>query len=319
MKENLQTDIRAQIKQALNLVVDNVISDAKLLEMLRVARIAKHPDKFLDEEAKRTAEEEFKKLDTLFKNFRIILEQERASSPASEIALYNERFAEIDRINKLASSEDEVFALKSKIKDLETKLLSKELEIEQLQQQNSILSEQNLKDNISGLENIYKPKTSTKVAGIISLSILLLTNVAIIKKQLTQILILSEDTLNWIFLAILTISLLSMAYDYLCNHRLKILFSRFSLLSILKDIHTTAQYNYKRGYNERYMTETDIEEFVSLKINSSKIDKILFVLKRDIIQKSLKNYIVTELTAKKIAKYGMPNMINRKFMLTSNE
>ncbi len=60
MKENLQTDIRVKIKQALNLVVNNTISDAKLLEMLRAARIAKHPDKFLDEEAKKTAEEEFK-------------------------------------------------------------------------------------------------------------------------------------------------------------------------------------------------------------------------------------------------------------------
>ncbi len=201
---------------------------------------------------------------------------------------------------------------------MEIELSSKEFEIKQLKQQNSILSEQNLKDNISGLENIYKPKTSTKVAGIISLSILLLTNVAIIKKQLTQILILSESTLNGMFLAILAISLLSMAYNYLCNYRLKILYSRFSLLSILKDIHITEHYN-KWGYVEQYMTETDIEEFVLLKINSSKIDKILFVLKRDIIQKALKNYIVTELTAKMIAKYGMPNMINRKFMLTSNE
>ena len=315
MTENLQPDIRTQIKQALNLVVD--VKDAELLEMLRAARIAKHPDKFLDEGAKQTAEEEFKKLDTLLKSFRIILEQEEASSPATDIAIYNGRFTDIDRINKLVASEDEVFALKSKIKNLEIKLSNKNQEIEQLQQQNSILSEQNLKENISGLENIYKPKTSTKVVGLIAFSILLLTNMAVIKKQLTQIFTLSENTLNWIFLVILAISLMSMSYNYLCSHRLKILYSRFSSLSILKDINIRE--SYKWGYREQYITETDVEEFVSLKIESSKIDKILFVSKRDIIQKELKNYIITELTAKKIAKYGMPNMINRKFMLISNE
>lgn len=317
MENEIQTDIKNQIKKELNLEED--IEDAELFELLRHARVAKHPDKFRDDDAKKKAEEEFKKFNDLFNKFRKYLDNKKASMSINDLAIYDDQIAEISRLDKLAIAEDEIFALKSKIKELEIDITSKDLEIEQLQQHNSILSAQQFKDNISGLDNIYKPKMRTKVAGIISLFVLVLSNIAIVKKYLTQIMTLSDDVLNWIFIIILSLSLLSIIYTYICNHRLKMLYSRFSSLSILKDINIT-EHRKKWGYGmDRYITETDIEEFISSKIEASIVDKILFISKRDIIQNELKNYVITELTTKKIATYGDPNMINRKFMLTSNE
>ncbi len=314
--ESIQESILDQVKKELNITGD--LDSDQILCLLIQAWKEKHPDKYTDEQAKEKAEEEFKRLGILLDNFRLYLDRQKVNRPSADVTLYEEEQRRIDKTNEIASLYKKIFELQDNVQSLKQEAKEREKQIETLQKDNSELLNKQLDKSYNELSEIYKPQKGTKIIGLASTCILILGNIKIIKDLIDQVLTLSDGIINWIFSILLLYAILSLAYSYFCNFRLIILCSKFSTLSFLSQklsIHKADEYPYY--YNTHgFILETDIETIIIDEIQNSKVDRILFAPKQALIQKEIKNYIITDLHSKKIIDFGSASNLNRKFTVS---
>lgn len=158
---DIQESILNQVKKELNIFEE--IGNDQLLERLIIARREKHPDKYTDDDAKKIAEEDFKKLGELIQSFQLYLEQVRANTPSSEITLYNEKQQKINKVNEVASLYENIYKLKENIQSLKSDIEQKNIQIKDLQEVNAELSIKRLEESSLELNEIYKPQKSAKI------------------------------------------------------------------------------------------------------------------------------------------------------------
>lgn len=91
--DSLQLSIVEKVKSAVNCNSD--IDEYKLYELLTKEIINSHPDKYINEEIKKQAEEKFKQLNELKSEFDIYIEQQRLNRQLAIHTNFNEEKLEL--------------------------------------------------------------------------------------------------------------------------------------------------------------------------------------------------------------------------------
>ncbi|MBD1398491.1 hypothetical protein H9Q13_15065 [Pontibacter sp. JH31] len=110
--EELTTSIIQKVKDELKITEE--LSSTELYDMLHKYRSSQHPDKFLDKERKKAAEEKFKRLNSLLIELANLIEQEKQQKLPSEIIPYKKEYEIIKNKQQIINYEEIIAELRVK-------------------------------------------------------------------------------------------------------------------------------------------------------------------------------------------------------------
>lgn len=285
----MDENIIDKVKETLG--VNGEYSYIKLLEMLSKKRAECHPDKFSDFEQKQAKEEEFKTLNNLLIQLKRYLEQNNNNLPV--VSNYDENgnymLELIKAIGNISDLNDEIYSLKmaNELKDQKIEHLTdtiKKLEEKKYEEEN--------RNIISSLQEIYNASIKSRIAPGISFLILIATQIRYVKGLLTDVFG-NQFFIVVLVLCIFIISLLYVIYKSILKYRISYnqnkLINPYNLNKL--ELHYLNKWHL-------YFTEIDIEKYIINNIN--KLDRMIFCGNQEIIYRQLTNFIVLHLNQKKV-------------------
>jgi hypothetical protein len=146
----MQLDVSV-LQKARDYVGDEALGAAELLSLLRKARKQKHPDKFQDATAKKTAEEEFKLMSELIAGLDQSVQVQHAKLKPQEIIVFQ-------RSHQLVEAEKAVDDLEQEIADLKRSNEHKADVIDRLEKKLAEKAKTELAAEDEALRKQYRPK-----------------------------------------------------------------------------------------------------------------------------------------------------------------
>ena len=294
MNDNsLQTSIIERVKKVLD--INTEIEECQLYKLLHDTMINSHPDKFTDEKIKNQAEEKFKQLQNLKKEFDKYLEQQRLNR---QVAIFHSQDDEKLVLIKNNSDKDlEIINLNSKIKELSIKIANLENEIDSYKKQlkncqenyNKRISEE-LNYSRKNIQTIYKPKRLSNIVG----SVTSLGSLSLLLPQVKEIL--SSIGINIFFSSIVLISIsVFWVLSHLRNN-MAIKLTEDITSKIFSDPDINHLLNIKKKYNsygKSFFTEKDVYSIVN-DLMSKKWISLFFVDKINILRRDIVENIILE-------------------------
>lgn len=127
MDKKIEKNLTIRVKEFLQ--IDEECSLFELFERLSEYRKSIHPDKFLDEETKKEAEEKFKEAQNLWQELKRAIEREKLEKKSTEIQYYKSVYENVELIKELDDAKIKAGELESKLKQVthEKDALEKEL------------------------------------------------------------------------------------------------------------------------------------------------------------------------------------------------
>jgi hypothetical protein len=119
----LTTSIIQKVKDELQITED--LASTELYDLLHKYRSSQHPDKYLDDNRKKEAEEKFKNLNTLLLELSNLIEQEKQLKKPSEIIPYQKDY-------EIVKNKQQIINYESIIENLELTKRFNENEIKKL-------------------------------------------------------------------------------------------------------------------------------------------------------------------------------------------
>lgn len=288
--DSLQLSIVEKVKSAVN--CNSNIDEYKLYELLTKEIINSHPDKYINEEIKKQAEEKFKQLNELKSEFDIYIEQQRLNRQLAIHTNFNEEKLEL--VKSSSDKDLEILRLNSEVNKYIREIDNLKAEIEYYKRHlkecqdnydKRISEEVNYsKESISPL---YKPKTLGNVIGTTA-------SVASLSLFFTQV----KNILNDVGISILygSLILIFVSVIWLITH-----FRRYVAIklsdNIISQIFSNTDINnllkIKLNYSKAYFTEREIYNIINNQMSKIWM-KIFFFgnfdkLKREIVRASFWN------------------------------
>ncbi|MBR0333551.1 MAG: hypothetical protein IIX13_01280 [Bacteroidales bacterium] len=164
MSQEIQTSVIEKIKEALGTECEDVY---QLYQMLVKKMPTLHPDRFQDEAAKKTAEEQFKQLSQLRKEFDIYIENLRLQTQLAVIDEHQE--ACIDLLRQNSKKEDEIRKLQTDLHLMEYENLNLKKKLKEVNEKYEQRISSELQQSKENLSSIYKPSRFSNVVGIVSM------------------------------------------------------------------------------------------------------------------------------------------------------
>lgn len=308
---SLQLSIVEKVKSAVNCNSD--IDEYKLYELLTKEIINSHPDKYINEEIKKQAEEKFKQLNELKSEFDIYIEQQRLNRQLAIHTNFNEEKLEL--VKSSSDKDLEILRLNSEVNKYIREIDNLKAEIEYYKRHlkecqdnydKRISEEVNYsKESISSL---YKPKTLGNVIGTTA-------SVASLSLFLPQV----KNILNDVGISILygSLILIFVSVIWLITHFRRYVAIKLSdniVSKIFSDTNINKLFNIKNNYRKTYFTEKDVYHIVSYPM-SKKWVKLFFFDNYDILKKDIVDRIILELEAKKLINGHLNNGLEKEFIV----
>ena len=166
MGQDLEISILAKVRGFLG--VDDSVLPGQLYSLLRDYRIQVHPDKFQDEEQKKTAGRKFQEVQGLLVELMQFVQNHELTKTPSEIALFEPQIDRIYLMREVDCLKDEIESLRDKSKALVDEVESLKSDLDRERRQSSDLEAQlndrakeSLKAEALDIENLYKPTLQT--------------------------------------------------------------------------------------------------------------------------------------------------------------
>lgn len=316
--DSLQLSIVEKVKSAVNCNSD--IDEYKLYELLTKEIINNHPDKYINEEIKKQAEEKFKQLNELKSEFDIYIEQQRLNRQLAIHTNFNEEKLEL--VKSSSDKDLEILRLNSEVNKYIREIDNLKAEIEYYKRHlkecqdnyDKRISEE-LNYSRENIRALYKPKIFGNIVGTAS-------SLASLSLLLPQVKIILNDI--GISLILSSVILISISVFWLLSHFRKniavkltdnIISKIFSDDDINRLLNTKTRYN---SYGKAYFTEKDVYNIVNC-LMSRRWIKLLFVdniskLRRDIVES-----ILLEFEYKKLILGTRNNGLEKEFIIDGIE
>lgn len=297
------------------LKVEGDVGGVELHRLLREYRNAVHPDKVRDEEAKKTAEEIFKNVQSLLQELTQFLEQERLSRKPTELAFYSAAYDSVTVQAELDATKAERDELREENKNLDEQLKS-------LTDAEAKTQAEALKHETEGINELYKPgKASIASLGIV----FLLTAVSGIMTKIEEVTnflrkyspvdeIVINKILFFLFLAILLIT----AKRLIEYHAMKQKLNETSSSEFAA--HFMGYLTAHKGWDEkciRTFSERDVVFFIEC--NISRRRKCLEILGFKLFSiecvETLKKFFIHTLITKRLVEIWTADSLDRNFRI----
>ena len=312
---SIQISIVERVKKAIDINYD--IDEYKLYELLTKEIINSHPDKYINADNKKQAEEKFKQLNEIKSEFDIYLEQQRLNRQLAirtnldeeKLELFkssSDKELEILRLNGLIKGQiKEIDNLKKEIEDYQIKLKESQNNYDK-----RISKELNYsKESISSL---YKPRTLSNVFGTA-------TSLGSLSLLLPQV----KDLLNNIGFSVFISSFIlsSLSIIWILAH-----FRRFVAIklsdNIISQIFSNPDINnlfkIKQNFRKAYFTEREIYNIINNQMSRIWM-KIFFFGNFDKLKREIVESIILEFEAKKLIIGHRNNGLEKEFIVEQVE
>lgn len=308
-------DIIQEVKETLNIFEE--ISDIKLLEALKKSVAHKHPDNFTDDDTKKQAEEECKKLTALYNDLKKYIEQNIIKNKS--LVTYDQNdIIRLSHINETDEKDKEIANLKAEKGQLESQLKISEDNIQSLNKKIDDLYNLKTEDNKQEIKEMYRPRKPVNVVGI---TVLAATIGSVIPqcKDLLENIGLSSGFISISLLVISSLWLLSWLRSLMVEKIVDSVES-YIVTSQLEDELYIRQRE-KRYYkeSEQYFTEKDLSNCIR-KLLKKGLRKYLIMYDMNKTVRVLTEQIILEFNRKKLIKSTETDGLTKVFVLdTRNE
>lgn len=164
----LEKSILQKVKDKLR--INYEIDTIKLYDLLNKKRINSHPDKFLDSNLKKKANEDFKEFNSLLSELHTFIQSENSKKTSGELIIFEKEYELINK-NQI------IIDLEEKIKNLDYSLENKNSEIKALKKALENLKANDLKEKTQELIELYKPTSKNLFSLGISIAIALILGI----------------------------------------------------------------------------------------------------------------------------------------------
>lgn len=307
----LITSIVQKVKDALKIQDD--LSSTELYDRLHKYWITQHPDKFIDAGSKKDAEEKFKDLNILLKEFAKYIEEEQQQRNPSEVVLYQKDYESVRFKQQLINLEEQIRQL------LESNT-EKDREIESFKRQILALQGDKVDEKTSKLINDYKPSTknlvSQGVALLCTVIIGILTKIEQVAVILAKYFPFNPIYLNYIVFGVIVFIPLRFFKMYIEEYKIGNTAKRIQTPLF---INRFLQYLTQKEVNGSF-TELNVYEFLNLELVAPKgIKRILqvniFNLYTETTIASLKDIFIFNLLNKERITVSDAEDLDRKFKI----
>ena len=308
MVTDISEEIIGQVKSALNISIE--IDNIALYKRLNDAYISSHPDKFLNEDNKKIAEERFKMLGVLREKLKDFLEQQRAKGQLVAYDSSND-VAEIEAINCLTEKDLEILRLQRELSRLELSLEDLKIELKSKDKKITDFLTQSTKISKGDLTDIYKPKKKENFLGFSSAIASLSLLIPQVQKLVSSIGI-GGFIGSCIIVCITIIWLLEIARNNICNSYIQSIIDK-TLYG--EDLIEAFGVSYTMDkYSKAYFKEKAVVDYIDNCMNKKKY-RLLFYGKYSTIRRQIVEYILLELSRKKVIVDVKTNSMQKVFFV----
>lgn len=304
--DSLQLSIVEKVKYAINCNSD--IDEYKLLELLTKSIINNHPDKYINEENKKQAEEKFKQLNELKSEFDNYLEQQRLNR---QVIIHQDE--EKLELIKLSSDKDlEILRLNGLIKKQIKEIEDYQLKLKESQNNYNKRISEELNYSKESISSLYKPRTLSNVVGTA-------TSLGSLSLLLPQVKDLLSNIEFSVFLSSFILS--SFSIIWILAH-----FRRFIAIklsdNIISQIFSNPDINnlfkIKHNFRKAYFTEREIYNIINNQMSRIWM-KIFFFGNFDKLKREIVESIILEFEAKKLIIGHRNNGLEKEFIVEQVE
>lgn len=308
MKE-LATSIIQKVKDELQESGD--LSATELYDLLHKYRSSVHPDRFMDEERKKDAEEKFKKLNSLLVELSNFIEQEKQQKKPSELIPYQKDYEIVKTKQQIIQYEELINRLEqdNKAYESEVKLLKKEML--------KLLGDK-VTEKTAELIKHYKPSkknlVSQGVTFLITLMIGVLTKIEEVANILTKYFPFNPSYLNYLVFGVLVYIPIRFIKKYTEEAQIERTAKRIRTPLLLKQFIIYLSVRDKKDT----FTEMNVYDFLSSELaprNSIArfIRKNIYNLYNETTIDSLKDIFIYNLLNKQLITISNADQLDRRF------
>ena len=308
MTNNLDLNIIQQIKGLLGISDDKPHNE--LYDELYDYRNSQHPDKFQNDEAKKIAEENFKKAGELLNKLKGILEKELTERKPSEVVAIRES---IDLINVKSDNVN----YQEEIQNLKRTLSSNEFQIKTLQKTIKSLRNRKAEKKSTELISLYKPtkqKLITLGATFVFAMIMsFLTKVEEIALFISKYSPFDKKYIHFAIFLILLFIPIRVIWAYLKQRTISEISRKILTAPFIKGFKDYTN-------NSDNFTESQVHEYLNNKlIPKSSLQKFfsirVFKIHTEINIDSLKDIFIYTLLSKQLIEISRANRLERSFSI----
>lgn len=309
------TEITISIIQKVKeeLSVSDDLASTELYDLLHKYRNSQHPDKFVNDERKKVAEEKFKKLNTLLLELANFIEQEKQQKKPSEIIPFQKDY-EIVKTKQQSIEYEEI------IKNLKLKIEVNEINIKEFKKEILKLRSEKVDEKTIELIKLYKPTKRNLYSLGISFLLTLIAGVLIRIDNIAQIINkyspLDQKVFNYIIFFILI---------FIPLRYLKMLFEESQIDKVSKRIKTPlfisnfVKYLDNKEVKDSFM-EMDVYDYLYTSLFPRNIVSKLFLSKifnlyNETTIDSLKDIFIYNLINRQLISISSANKLDRRFKI----
>ena len=313
MTTEIDKSIIQKVKEVLQ--IEDELSSIQLLKLLKDYRKRIHPDKFIEDEAKKAATEKFKNLGNTIEELNRYIENEKLHRGAKDLALYEPLYDNVtlqsqldEALEKNGDLEAQVISLKEKNANLVMNLTKKE---------NDALQKENQE-----LKQLYKPSTqklaSLGILFLLSSLFTIMTKIEDVSFVIKKYSPFSETLLNNIIFSVFIFMLLLVVKQFIENKVISLKVSEVCSPKFSKEfwLYLDSVKCWEDDKTKDF-SEEDIFSFIYGK--SSKVKKILASIGLKLYQVEtndrIKNFFINTLLNKQLIEISLAKHLDRTFTI----
>ena len=310
----LEKNILQKVKDKLR--INYEIDTIKLYDLLNKKRINSHPDKFLDSNLKKKANEDFKEFNSLLSELHTFIQSENSKKTSGELIIFEKEYELINK-NQI------IIDLEEKIKNLDYSLENKNSEIKALKKALENLKANDLKEKTQELIELYKPTSKNLFSLGISIAIALI--LGIISKVDKVALIIKKyfpfdpKILNIIIFTVLALIILNYVHKIFEGNLIEKLTQKIKTQAFINKFVIFLNSKDKSDH----FTEHNVIEFFEKELSPRNfLSKFIFTnffsVKNDVAINSMKDIFIYNLLNRKLISISSAEYLDRKFKIINN-
>ena len=307
-KKSLDQNIIQQIKSLLSLSED--LPHSELYNQLYTYRNSQHPDKFQNEEAQKTAEDNFKKAGELLNKLKGVLEKELTERKPSEVVAIRESIELINVKNDNVNYQEQ-------IQDLKTNLELREYMIKKLKRELKFLRNRKVENKSKELIYQYKPTKQKQITlgaiFIFTMIMSFLTKVEEIALFISKYSPFDEKYINLVIFVLLLFVPIRFIWVYLKQSAIVEISRKIITAPIIKGFKESIQ-------NGDTFTETQVHEYIEeVVVPKSSLFRFFTIrilkIHTTVTVDSLKDIFIYNLLSKQLIEISRANRLERNFSI----
>lgn len=277
--------------------------DSVILKNLQSLMAQWHPDRsnFTDNEARRKAEDYYKKLNELRQGLKIQNEWEKTENGLVSLSGDNSNEeAEFKSVYEVLDLKVQLYDAQTQLENVIRQYNSSQSQIENLKKELANKRNTETRDRMNDLKTKYKPRVLYRNISFGSLLLAVVSQIGVVKDFLINTLGFSN---NWVFsctTAIFVLFLLNYLHNILLLRIIEELIGYFTNPNVIQSIDKNKYLYTKYEAKLHIFQESDFFEAVDLNIKKSIFKRCIFFGHVETIKRQVVDSVITDLLSKKI-------------------